>query len=85
MLLDKHLNAKMVDFAGSSSDGCPHVAVTASHRYPRPALFIQGDIFALGSTFYGIMTGEVPYSGMSDKEIKAQYSQGDFPDKKPLG
>jgi serine/threonine protein kinase len=86
ILLDAQLNAKLADFAGSSLDGCPLlVAVTASHQYPGPAVSILGDIFALGSTFYEIMTGGVPYPEFSDKEIKARYSKGDFPDTKSLG
>jgi serine/threonine protein kinase len=72
ILLDAHLNAKLADFASSLLDGCPLlVAVAASHQYPGPAVSILGDIFALGSTFYEIMTGGVPYPEFSNKEIKA--------------
>jgi serine/threonine protein kinase len=37
VLLDRHLNAKLADFAGSSLDGSPLlIGVTASHEYPGP-------------------------------------------------
>ena len=86
ILLDAHLNAKLADFAGSSLDRCPLlVAVTASHQYPRLAISILGDIFALGSTFYEIITGGVPYPEFSNKEIKARYLKGDFPNIKSSG
>jgi hypothetical protein len=62
----------LADFAGSSLDRCPLlVAVTASYQYPKPAVSILGDIFALSSTFYEIMTRGVPYPKFFNKEIKA--------------
>ena len=86
ILLDGQINAKLTDFAGSSLDGSPlSVAVTASHRCPGPALSIQGDIFALGSTMFEIMTGNVPYHNLLENEVKARYSRGKFPDTELLG
>lgn len=86
ILLDGQLNTKLSDFGGSSLDGSPLlVAVTASHRCPGSALSMQGDIFALGSTLYEIMTGVVPYYECSEEEVKARYSKGKFPETKFLG
>jgi serine/threonine protein kinase len=86
ILLDGQLNTKLSDFGGSSLDGSPLlVAVTASHRCPGPALSIQGDIFALGSTLYEIMTGVVPYHEYSEEEVKARYAKREFPETKFLG
>ncbi|KAI9763230.1 MAG: hypothetical protein M1839_006574 [Geoglossum umbratile] len=86
IFLDEHLDAKLADFCGSSIDGSPLlVQVTASHRYPGPLLSVQGDIFALGSTLYEIMTGVVPYHKLSEKEIEVRYSKRDFPETKSLG
>jgi serine/threonine protein kinase len=86
IFLNEHLNAKVADFCSSSIDGSPLlVQVTASHRYPGPLLSVQGDIFALGSTLYEIMTGVVPYHELSEEEIEARYSKRDFPETKSLG
>jgi serine/threonine protein kinase len=86
ILLDGNLNAKLSDFGGSSLDGSPLlVAVAPSHRSPGSALSIQGDIFALGSTLYEIMTGDVPYRALSEEEIHARYAIKEFPETKFLG
>ncbi|KAH6712138.1 kinase-like domain-containing protein [Leptodontidium sp. MPI-SDFR-AT-0119] len=86
ILLDGQFNTKLSDFGGSSLDGSPLlVAVTASHRCPGPAVSIQGDIFALGSTLYEIMTGDVPYHELPEEEVEARYSKGEFPETNFLG
>lgn len=86
ILLDKQFNAKLADFAGSSLDGSPLlIGVAASHRSPGPALSIQGDIFALGSTLYEIVKGSSPYQEFSEEDIEARYYRGEFPETKSLG
>ena len=86
ILLDGQLNIKLSDFGGSSLDGSPLlVAVTASHRWPGPALSIQGDIFALGSTLYEIVTGNVPYHELPEEVVEARYTKHEFPETKFLG
>jgi serine/threonine protein kinase len=86
ILLDGQLHIKLSDFGGSSLDGSPLlVAVTASHRCSGSVSSMQGDIFALGSTLYEIMTGVVPYYEYSEEEVKARYSKGKFPETKFLG
>jgi serine/threonine protein kinase len=85
IFLDEKLNAKVADFAGSSIDGSPLlIAVTASHEYPGPLLSPQGDLFAFASVLYEIMSGDMPYRGLSDEEICGRYSKGEFPDTEPL-
>jgi len=81
IFLDKNLNAKLADFAGSSIDRSPLlVVVTESHEFPGPLLSIRADLFALGSVLYEIMTGHAPYYGLDETEIRARYLKGDFPD-----
>ncbi|KAF1964433.1 kinase-like protein [Bimuria novae-zelandiae CBS 107.79] len=85
VLLDKKLNIRLSDFAGSSLDGSPLlIAVTASHEYPGPTLSIQGDLFAFSSVLYEIMTGNAPYGDLTKDKILNQYSKGDFPNTKFL-
>ncbi|KAL2168837.1 hypothetical protein VTG60DRAFT_6807 [Thermothelomyces hinnuleus] len=86
VLLDKHLDVKLADFAGSSLDGSPLlIGVTASHEYPGPLLCVEADIFALGSTLYELMTESRPYAGLTEKVIFENYSKGKFPETKSLG
>ncbi|KAI1002882.1 hypothetical protein K3495_g5323 [Podosphaera aphanis] len=86
ILLDAQLNTRLCDFAGSSLDGCPLlVAVQATHHCPGSALSIQGDVFALGSTLYEVMTGVAPYHQYSEREVERKFSRHEFPDTKLLG
>lgn len=86
IFLTKELDAKVADFGGSSLDGSELlVAVAADHRYPGPALSIQNDIFALGSTLYEIMTGKRPYHGRGERDIRTLYQNSEFPPTKPFG
>jgi len=54
--LDSNLQAKLLDFSGSSLDGSePFVVVTASHKYSGNDLkLIRADLFSLSSTLYEI-------------------------------
>jgi hypothetical protein len=80
------LDIKLGDFAGSSLDGSDLlVGVTPSHECPGSPLSTQGDMFEFGSVVYEIMTGEAPYSGLSESEIKARYQMGEFADTAYLG
>jgi serine/threonine protein kinase len=80
VLLDRRLDAKLADFAGSSLDGSPLlIGVTASHEYPGPLLCTnKADIFAFGSTLYELMNESRPYAGLSDTAIKQRYTRGEF-------
>ncbi|KAH9874627.1 hypothetical protein IAQ61_003817 [Plenodomus lingam] len=87
--LDGNLQAKLLDFSGSSLDGSePFVVVTASHKYPGNDLkSIRADLFALGSTLYEIWTGKPPYFelGLKEIEITELLIQSKFPETKSLG
>jgi serine/threonine protein kinase len=86
ILLDPYLNTKLIDFASSSLDESPLLGVvTASHRYPGLTPSCKADIFALGSTFFEIMTDETPYAELTDNEIAARYAKGRLPKTELLG
>ncbi|KAM9877595.1 kinase [Verticillium dahliae] len=86
MLLDDRLNLKLADFAGSSIDLQPLlVTITASHEYPGDLLSTQADIFAVGSAMYEIMTGERPYSSLSEVDTRMRFKNKEFPDIASLG
>lgn len=86
MFLDDRLNLKLADFAGSSIDSEPLlVTVTVSHEYPGDLSSTQGDIFAFGSAMYEIMTGERPYSSLSEVDTRMRYQNKEFPDVASLG
>ncbi|KAL2264361.1 hypothetical protein VTK26DRAFT_5787 [Humicola hyalothermophila] len=86
VLLDRRLDAKLADFAGSSLDGSPLlIAVTASHEYSGPLLSTKADIFALGSTLYELMTENRPYAGLPDAAIEQMYKRGEFVETESLG
>ena len=53
--------------------------MTASYKYPRLLLSIQGDIFTLSSTLYEIIIGVAPYHKLFEEEIDTWYSNTDFP------
>ncbi|KAK3905293.1 kinase-like domain-containing protein, partial [Staphylotrichum tortipilum] len=77
VLLDRRLDAKLADFAGSSLEGLPLlICVTASHERPGDVLCPEADIFALGSTLYEIMAESRPHAGLSETEIEQRYQRG---------
>jgi len=49
-------------------------------RDPLATPNVQSDLFALGSVMYYIMSGHQPYDSLSDDEVTARYSRGEFPD-----
>jgi len=86
VFLTQDLDIKLADFGGSSLDGSELlVIVHASHRYPRPLLSTDADIFSLGSAHYAIMMGKVPYQDLPEEEITALFKDGKFPDTDTLG
>jgi serine/threonine protein kinase len=82
IFLDDKLDSKLGDFAGSSIDGEPAlIGYETTHELPnQPAASVDSELFALGSTLYEIMTGSIPYAGLSDSSIRAAYQKNDFPD-----
>lgn len=78
VFLDETLNTKHGDFAGSSI--IPLIYYETSHGHPElEEISIKSEVFALGSTFYEIMTGFKPYNELSDIEICDAYRQGNYP------
>lgn len=91
LLLDDTLDLRLCDFSGSvygTLDG----AGMESVRFflPRDVTAtpsVKSDVFALGSAIYFIMTGREPYDTLTDAEVAARFSDGDFPavDSVPCG
>lgn len=83
LLLDSNSRLKIIDFSGSSFDGIVGSAIESTRFFlPRPLKeppIVRTDIFALGSTIYGIVTSRQPYEDLSDDEVEARYSQQIFP------
>lgn len=86
IFLDEGLNAKLGDFAGSSIDGQPYLTVyETSHYLPDvTSVSVKREIFALGSTFYEIITGHKPFEGTDDCTIENLFRKGHFPDLQSL-
>lgn len=40
---------------------------------------VEGEVFSIGSLLYEILTGQKPYSNLSDSEITDLFQQGSFP------
>ena len=83
-LLDEDRNLRLCDFAGSLFGELDRKAMESTPFFlPRDALSTpntKSDLFALGSVMYYIMAGREPYDGLSENEITARYTKGDFPD-----
>lgn len=84
VLLDWEDNAKLSDFAGSSIDGCPSLALPSLHsehaRWAAAYLTLRSELFALGSTLYEVETTNQPYHDQEDSEILALFRRDIFPD-----
>ena len=82
IFVDHSLNVKLGDFAGSAIDGEPPlICYKTSHEHPSiEGISVRSELFALGSTFYEIMTGSKPYKEVSDPEICAAYEMGKYPE-----
>lgn len=81
VFLDENLNAKLGDFAGSSIDNEPPlICYETSHEHPdNEGVSHKSEVFALGSTFYEIMTGSKPHEGFSDEAVHDGFSKVNFP------
>ncbi|OBT40931.1 hypothetical protein VE00_09565 [Pseudogymnoascus sp. WSF 3629] len=90
-LLDEELRLKIIDFEGSSLDGCKASSVEMMRffmpRDMREPSTAKTELFALGSTIYEIMTGKEPYLELKDDEVTALFMEKKFPpvDQLPCG
>lgn len=83
-LLDRNLDIKLCDFAGSLYGELDGKAVESIRFFlPRDPLqlpTVKTDLFALGSTLFEIQTDEEPYSSLTEEEVHELYRNGRFPD-----
>jgi serine/threonine protein kinase len=84
LLLDDELNLRLCDFAGSLFGELDGKAMESTALFlPRDPLSTpntKSDLFALGSVMYYIMAGCEPYNGLSEDEITARFTRGEFSD-----
>lgn len=80
VLLDQSLEAKLGDLAGSAIDGQDSfICYETSHEHPDiEDISAKSELFALGSTFYEIVTGSKPYKELEGSEISDEYAQGRY-------
>ena len=85
MLLDALLGVRIIDMSGSSISGKAPLSLESTRFFlPRCRTTdmpcgVDTDLFALGSSFYQIITGRQPYAELSDKEVEKRFACGDFP------
>ncbi|KAL7930849.1 kinase-like domain-containing protein [Trichoderma chlorosporum] len=86
-LLDASLNLKIADFGGSSVNGsCASVCPSSRYRAPDPEWrpgkppSLSEDLFALGSLFCFIFTGNAPFYELEEDEVERNFEAGVFPD-----
>jgi serine/threonine protein kinase len=84
-LLDARLGLKIADFGGSSLEGSKPSAWNGTRfslpdKCWRDPPTVQDDLFALGTTIYFIMTCQLPFPGLSEDEVEANYRNHKFPD-----
>jgi len=82
-LLDEKMNLRLCDFAGSLFGELDGKGMESTPFFlPRDPLSTPNpktDLFALRSVMYYIMAGREPYHGLSEDEITARFSRGEFP------
>lgn len=83
LLVDDKHNLRLCDFAGSLFDKLDGKAMESTRFFlPRDPLSTpnaKSDLFALGSVMYYIMAGREPYSNLSEDEVTARFTRGEFP------
>ncbi|CAK7197479.1 hypothetical protein SEUCBS139899_000126 [Sporothrix eucalyptigena] len=84
VLLDDTLGVRIIDLAGSRLGDLPSLCCETVRFYmPRPRDNPQGtvstDLFALGISFFEIVTGAQPFGDVGDpREIVLRYKRGEF-------
>ncbi|OCK99637.1 uncharacterized protein K441DRAFT_536216, partial [Cenococcum geophilum 1.58] len=80
VFLNKELNAKLSDFAGSLiNDKAPLIYYKTSYKHPNnKGVSIRSKVFALSSTFYKVIIGSKLYKELLDEAICNVYARGEF-------
>lgn len=82
-LLDEALNLQLCDFSGSLFGNLDGTGMESIRFFlPRDPLATptkRSDLFALGSAIYFIISGCEPYNTLTENEVTARYTRGDFP------
>jgi len=86
ILLDKHLNVKLIDFTGSLINRSPLLALYLVQAQPLYLSTPQKDkIFAFGLACYYILIYHIAFYKLFNNNIKNRYKQRIFPELKSLG
>ncbi|OAA65564.1 MFS multidrug transporter [Niveomyces insectorum RCEF 264] len=82
MLVADDLTLRLIDFGGSAIDGEPSLVAEATRYFlPRDdwATTQDTDRFALGSSFYHIMTGRDPYHDLARDLVDTEFAKKAYP------
>ncbi|KAL4805348.1 kinase-like domain-containing protein [Aspergillus unguis] len=83
-LLDATLNIKIIDFSGSSLDGCKPASGEGTRfylpRHWRDPPTVATDLFALGSTLYEVFQEASPYEEVPSDQVEELFKREEFPD-----
>ncbi|KAJ5945950.1 hypothetical protein N7454_002789 [Penicillium verhagenii] len=83
LLLDAALDIKIIDFSGSSLDGCKSASGEGTRfylpRHWRDPPTLATDLFALGSTLYEVFDGSSPYEDIPSDQVEVLYKKKEFP------
>lgn len=90
LFIDRELNIKLGDLAGSSIDDSPATvcysttheppASDSSHNVYGNIVTKETEVFALGFTLYEMVTGHPPFHDKFDSEVECLFRAREFPD-----
>ncbi|TKA23333.1 hypothetical protein B0A50_07541 [Salinomyces thailandicus] len=85
MLLDDALELKVADFGCVSMDDSKTFGGGSARFYhpktlSRDRIGIDGDLFALGSSIFEVLTGRPPYADLDTSSVRALYDLQQYPD-----
>lgn len=90
LFIDRELNIKLGDLAGSSIDDFPATvcysttheppASDSSHNVYGNIVTKETEVFALGFTLYEMVTGHPPFHDKFDSEVECLFRAREFPD-----
>ncbi len=85
MLLYQNLGLRLIDLAGASIDGKEPLSLENTRFFlprdcrDRAVVSVTTDMFALGSSFYEIVTRKLPYPELKSDEVERRYARQEFP------